>query len=250
MTRRPARETWPKDTDESQSMPPGQFEIPSARCAGADENRVIPFVEQALHRIDADTAAQFRAKREYVAGFLVDHFFGQAESWDLRADHAARLWILVEQNDLVSERGKVAGDSERRRPCTDAGDTSAVHRHPPPRHATVNVVLEVGGDALQPANCDRLRTRGLVFLNAAPATSGFARAVAGTSKDPGEYIRMPIDHVGIRVTPGGDQSDVFGHRGVGRTRPLTVHDAMKVVGTTDIRRLHVCLLLVRLGGES
>ncbi len=114
----------------------------------------------------------------------------------------------------------------------------------------VNVVLEVGGDALQPANCDRLRTRDLVFLNATPAAGGFARAVASTSKDPGEDIRMPIDHVGIRVTPGGDQSDVFGHRGVGRTRPLTVHDAMKVVGTTDIRRLHVCLLLVRLGGES
>ncbi len=122
-------------------VPPGQIEVASARCTGADENRVIPFGQQALHRIDVDAAAQFDAEIEDVAGFLVDHFLGQTEAGDLRADHAARLRILIEQNDLVPERGKVTGDGERRRSSTDTGDTAAVHRHPSARHAPLDVVL-------------------------------------------------------------------------------------------------------------
>ena len=56
MTRLPIFVVWPKDTDDSQSMPmwmlaapslrPGNVEVAAARRAGADEDRVVAFAEQ------------------------------------------------------------------------------------------------------------------------------------------------------------------------------------------------------------
>src|SRR5262249_52270121 len=97
-------------------------------------------------------------------------------------------------------------------------------------------VLEVGGNALEPAYRDRF------FLHPPTAASRFAGAIASAPEDPREHVGPPIDHIGVAVTSRGDQADIFGHRGVGRTRPLAVHDLVKVVRDRNVGGLHLFLL--------
>ena len=78
-------------------------EVATARCAAADEHRIVAFAEQAAQRIDAPPAAKFHAHVEDVAALLVDHRIGQAELGNLRAHHAAGTWILVEHDAFVAE---------------------------------------------------------------------------------------------------------------------------------------------------
>src|SRR5690242_15183374 len=59
----------------------------------------------------------------------------------------------------------------------------------------------------------------------------------GAAEDPGEDVRVPVDHVGVVVTPCGDQPDVFGDWSMGRAGPLAIYDFVKVLGRTDISRL-------------
>ena len=71
ITRLPICVMWPKDTEASQSMPMwmlcGRFvaardvEVAPARRAAADEDRVVAFGQQRLHRIDALAAAELDA---------------------------------------------------------------------------------------------------------------------------------------------------------------------------------------------
>src|SRR5690606_27915228 len=84
-------------------LPAGNVEIPSARCAGADEYRVVALFEQPLQAVDALAEPQLDAELGDVADFLVDHLFGQTEAGDLRADHAAALGLLVVADQLVAE---------------------------------------------------------------------------------------------------------------------------------------------------
>ena len=100
------------------------------------------------------------------------------------------------------------------------------------------VVLVVRGDALQAADRDRLGLRLVFFLDAAAAARGLARTIAGAAEDSGEDVRLPVDHVGVGVTPGGDHADVFGNRRVGGTGPLAIDDFVEVVGVLDIGGLH------------
>ena len=78
----------------------------------------------------------------------------------------------------------------------------------------------------------------VLFLDAAAAARGLARAVAGSAEDPGEDVRLPVDHVRIGVAAGCDEADVFGNRSVGRAGPLAIDNLMEVVGVLDIGRLH------------
>src|SRR3970282_872565 len=57
---------------------------------------------------------------------------------------------------------------------------------------------------------------------------------AGAPENAGEDIRRPIDHEGVVIAACGDQSDVFGDRGVGGARPLAIDDFMEVVGGPDV----------------
>ena len=99
-------------------------------------------------------------------------------------------------------------------------------------------VLVVGGDALQAADGDRLGLGLVLLLHPAAAARRLARAVAGAAEDPGEDVRLPIDHVRVRIPPGGDHADVLGNRGMGRAGPLAIDNLVKVVGITNIGRLH------------
>src|SRR5205823_4136153 len=100
------------------------------------------------------------------------------------------------------------------------------------RQALRDVVLEVGGDALEAADCHRR------FLDASAAARRFAWTIAGASQNSGKHVRFPIDHVGVAVAALRDQSDVFGNRGVCRTGPLAIDHFVKVVGGRDIGRFH------------
>ena len=90
----------------------GNVEVAPARRARADEDRVIALLDQLFHAVDFHTAPEFDAEIEDVAHFLVDHFHRQAEARDLRPDHPAGPRILVENRDVIAERGEIARDGE------------------------------------------------------------------------------------------------------------------------------------------
>src|SRR3954470_20470951 len=100
----------------------------------------------------------------------------------------------------------------------------------------LDVVLEVGRDALQPA--DRNRS----VLDAAAAARGLARTIAGASQNSRKHIRPPIDHVGVAVAALGDQADVFWNGCMRGTGPLAVDHFVKVVGCRNISRFHSYLV--------
>src|ERR1700686_323049 len=98
------------------------------------------------------------------------------------------------------------------------------------------VILEVGGNALQPADRDR------GILDTAAAARGLARTIAGASQNSRKHIRSPIDHVGVAVAALGDQADVFWNGCMRGTGPLAVDHFVKVVGCRDISRFHSYLV--------
>src|SRR5882724_3416294 len=100
----------------------------------------------------------------------------------------------------------------------------------------LDVVLEVGGDALQAADRDRS------FLDTAAAARGLARTVAGASQNSRKHIRSPIDHVGVAIAALGDQADVFWNGCMRGTGPLAVDHFVKVAGCRDISRFHSYLV--------
>src|ERR1700722_15911 len=90
----------------------------------------------------------------------------------------------------------------------------------------------IGGDALQPADRDRL------LLQASPAAGRLAWTIACAPEYPREHVRLPIDHVGAVIVARGDLADVFRDWGMRRARPLTVNHLMEVTRIRDVRRLH------------
>ncbi len=105
--------------------------------------------------VDTLAADELDAEMEDIVGFFVDHGFGQAEFRDLRAHHAARFGILIEHGAVIAERRQIARDGQRGRPTADERDALAILDRSGPRQAALDVVLEIGGDALQPADRDR-----------------------------------------------------------------------------------------------
>src|SRR5579883_1467126 len=72
------------------------IEVAPARRAGADEDGVEILSEQIFQACDPLAGPELDAEIENVAAFLIDHGFRQAESRNLRADHAARLQVAIE----------------------------------------------------------------------------------------------------------------------------------------------------------
>ncbi len=215
----------------------GDVQFAAARRAGADEDRVILLVEQLLQAVDAMAALELDAEAQDVAGLFVDHAIGQTEFWNLAAHHAARLGIGIEHRAVIAERCEVARHRKRSRTATDQRDALAVLRQRL-RHAMFDVVLEVGGNALQTADCNRR------FLDAAATARRLTRTIAGASQNSGKHIRFPVDHIGVAITPVGDQTNVFGNWRVSGAGPLAIDDFMKVVWRRNISRFHSYLFRV------
>src|SRR5262249_29187911 len=126
----------------------GDVEIATARRAAADEDRIPTLRHQRLEAVDAFAAAKFDPEIEDVVAFLVDNGFRQAEARDLRADHAARLWILIEYHAFVAERREVAGDRKRGGAAAHERDALAILDRCRLGQAGADIVLEVGGNPL------------------------------------------------------------------------------------------------------
>ena len=238
-TRLPILVVWPNDTEDSQSMPIWMFLAASlrpgmsrSRPRGAPEPTKIASKSSASSAFMLSmrcAAAEFDAEIEDVAAFLVDDAVGQAEFRDLRADHAAGLRIAVEHHAGVAERRQIARHRERGRPAADQRDALAVLLLRRFRQPLLDVVFVVGGDALQAADRHRL------VLDAHAPAGRLAGAVAGAPENAREHVRLPIDHVGVGVTPVRDQPDIFGHRRVRRAGALAIHDLVEIVRARQCR---------------
>ena len=228
------------------SLRPG---MSSSRPRGAPEPTKTasqPSREQLLQAVDRTPAAELDAEIEDVVALLVDHLVGQAELRDLRAHHAAGAEVAVEHDAFVAHRREIARDGERGGARADQRDALAValalrDRLRQPRR---DVFLVVGGDALQPADRDRL------LLDAAAPAGRLARAVAGAPEDPGKHVGLPVDHVGVAVAARRDQPDVFGNRRVRGAGPLAIDDLMKIVRRRNIGEFHSLLVLAPLSSDS
>ncbi len=221
-------------------------ELAPARRAGADEHRVPALGEQRLQAVDRAAAAKLDAEIEDVVALLVDHLVGEAELGDLRAHHAAGAEVAVEHDAFVAHRREIARDGERGGAGADQRDALAVALVLRDRlgQPLGDVFLVVGGDALQPADRDRL-------LLDAPAPAGrLAGAVAGAPENPGKHVGLPVDHVGVAVAARRDQPDVFGNGRMRGARPLAIDDLVKVVGRGNVGEFHSLLVLALQKGLS
>ncbi len=212
----------------SRFLAAGHVEIATARRAGADEHRVVIFREQRLQAVDALAADEIDSEIEDVVAFLVDDRIRKAEFRDLRAHHAAGFRIAVEHGAVIAERREIARDGEGGGSAANQRDALAVLFRCRFRQQLLHIILEIGGDALEAADRDRL------LLHAAAPAGRLAGAVAGAPEDPGKHIRLPVDHVGVGVTALSDQPDIFGDRRMRRTRPLAVHDLVEVIRIADV----------------
>ena len=100
----------------------------------------------------------------------------------------------------------------------------------------LDLAAMVGGDALQAADRDRLA------VHASAAARRLARPIAGAAQDAREHVRLAVEQVGVGEAALRDQADVFGDVGMRRTRPLAVDDPVVVVGSPDVRWVHVIAL--------
>ena len=213
----------------------GNIELAAARRAGADKDRVVVLAKQLFQAVDALAAFELDAEIEDVIGFLVDHRIGRRNFGIWCPHHAAGLGVGIEHGAMVAERCEVARhrrakrDRRRRSRCACRYSRAA-------RHAMLDVVLEVGSDALQPADRDRR------FLDTAAAAGGLARTIAGAAQDSRKHVRPPIDHVGVAIAAFSDQADVFGNGCVRGTGPLAIDHFVKVVRRRDIGRFHSYLV--------
>src|SRR5580704_11212398 len=183
MAERYAREPVDADMDAlCRFLAARNVEVAPARRAGADENRVPILRQQRLEAVDAVVTVKLDAEIEDVTAFLVDDGFGQPEARDLGADHAARLGIAVEHDAAIAERREIARDGERCRAGADERDALAVLAGRLARQAGADVVLVIGGNALEPADRDRL------LLDTDAATGGLARPVAGAPEHARKHV--------------------------------------------------------------
>ena len=106
----------------------------------------------------------------------------------------------------------------------------------PDRHgrgsSPVELALEIGRDALEAADRDRL------VLDAAAAAGRLAGPIADAAEDAGKDVGVAVQQVGIGVAPLRDQPDVLRDVGVRRAGPLTVYHAMVIIRVRSIGRIH------------
>ena len=215
----------------------GDVEIAAARCAAADEHGIEALRQQIAHRVDAMSSAELDAERQDVAGLLVDHLFRQTEARNLRADEAAGADLAIEDGHLVAERREVACDRQRGRAGAHAGDAATVGGCDRGKPAA-DVVLVIRRNALQTTDGDRFRLGAVVLLDPAASAGRFAGPIAGATEDAGKDVGDPVDHVGVAVTPLGNEPDVLRHRCVGRTGPLAIDDLVEIVRISRVRGFH------------
>ena len=249
-TRLPIESTWPKWIDSSQSMPmkiwsvswrPGMSSsLPFGAPLPTNTASNSPLSSSAFEAVDRRVVADVDAHVEDVADLLVEDLLGQAERRDVDAHQAAGPRQLLEDRDLVAERHQVVGDRERRRARRRCSATRlpffSIGRR---RQQVLDVAAMVGGDALQPADRDRLA------VDAPAPARRLARPVARAPEDAREHVRLAVEHVGVGEPALRDQPDVFRDVGVRRTGPLAVDDPVVVVRVANVGWTHRVVIIGR-----
>ena len=114
MAERDARQPVDADVDVlSRFLASRQIKVTTTRRASADKYGVIFFVEDSFQACNVGAVLEGHAKVEDVADFFVDHFHRQAETRNLRPDHATGTLIAIIDSDIVAERREVARDRQR-----------------------------------------------------------------------------------------------------------------------------------------
>ncbi len=216
---------------------PGNIEILAARCARPDEDRVVVLRQEVAETVHRRVQAHVDPHVDDGRDLLVKDLRRQAERRDVRPHEPTRHVVLLEDDDLVPDREEVVGDRQRGRAGADAHHPAPVLLLWDEREAIGEVTAEIRSHALEAAD----RDRGAVDSGA--AAGGLAGAIAGSPQDPREDVRLPVRHVGIRVSPLSDQPDVFGDVRVGRTCPLAVDHPMKVVRVASVGWIHLVDLI-------
>src|SRR5580658_941436 len=170
------------------------------------------------------------------ADLFVEHALRQAERWNIAAHEPAGHAILLEDRHVIAERRQIIADGQRGRTGTDAGNALAVLDRRRLGQQPLEVAFEVGRDALETADGYRL------VLDATAATRRFTWPVAYATENAREYVRFPIQHIGVGVSTLRDQSYVFWNVRMRRAGPLTIHHAMEVVRIRRVGRFHSHLL--------
>jgi hypothetical protein len=141
--------------------------------------------------LDRRVQAQVDAHANDRADLVVEHRLRQPERRDVGAHQAAGFAPLLEDRDFVAERHQVVRHGQRGAAGADQRDLLAVldlrHR----RQARQELVLVVGGDALQATDRHRL------LFDAAATAGRLAGPVADSTEDARE-TRSTCDSRGRR----------------------------------------------------
>ena len=211
---------------------PREVQLLAPGSARAYEDRVVVLFQQCRQAVDRTVEAQIHPHVGDVLNLLPQHLARKPEFGDVRPHQPAGLGQLLEDRDFVPERHEVVGEGQRSGPGADARDALAVLLGGNLREEGADIVAEIGRDPLQPTDRHRLAVQAH-----APAHR-LAGAVAGPAQDSREDVRLPVEQVGLGVLPVGDEPDVLGDVGVRGTPPLTIDDAVVVVGVAGVGRFH------------
>ena len=169
--------------------------------------------------------------------FLVEHCFGQAETWNLAAHHAAAGDLFVEEVDFVTLRGEVTGNGQGGWATPDQGNFFAIFDQWNFWQPGLHIAFIIGSYPFEAANGHGF------FINPATAARGFTRPVAGTSQYTRKNVRLPIDHVGFGVAFRRDQSDILRYGCMRWAGILTIHNFVEIFRIGYVCRSQ-CLLFV------
>ena len=95
-----------------------------------------------------------------------------------------------------------------------------------------NLTPQVGGYSFKAADRHRF------FLNSTTSAGGLTGPVTGASQYAGKHITVPVEHISIVVTLGGNQPDIFRHIGMRGTGVLTINYLLDVFGISDVASFH------------
>ena len=85
----------------------GNLEVLALRRTGANKDRVVAFVEQLFHAIDAVVQLEVDPHVEDVTDFLVEHVRRQAELRNIGPHQAARRIERLKNRHVITERSQV-----------------------------------------------------------------------------------------------------------------------------------------------
>jgi len=94
-----------------------------------------------------------------------------------------------------------------------------------------NSLFVIGTDPFEAADGN-----GLVF-DPAPSAYRFTGSIADSAENAGKNIGVPVDHVGVVITPGCYEPNIFRDRRMGGTAVLTVDDSVKILRIVGICRV-------------